>query len=295
MLKHLDSCTPLCNGLLPSFGNLISMFWRFRIASGHLGWASALLLCILSSSVRGQAESEDPNVLFEPREYSDGQGAVLKYRLLKPANFSETRAYPLVIFLHGAGERGDDNEAQLKHGLKEFCRATRREAYPCYVLAPQCPKEQKWADVDWSKTPVEHPPQISQVLRLTMAVVDAMLDDAAINKNRVYITGLSMGGYGTWDAMTRRPELFAAAVPICGGGDPHTAPMIEHIPIACYHGDADRVVPIENSRAMIEALKECGATPRFIEYPDVGHDSWSRTYADDELFKWMFAQRRQPQ
>ncbi len=126
-----------------------------------------------------------------------------------------------MIFLHGAGERGSDNAAQLKHGMADFCKKERREKNPCYVIAPQCPNEEKWADIDWAREgAIQLPEKPSESMQLTLSVVDAMIEDAAVDKNRIYITGLSMGGYGTWDALARRPDFFAAAIPICGGGDP---------------------------------------------------------------------------
>lgn len=236
----------------------------------------------------------DPAKMFEPREYAAENGDVLKYRLLKPAEFDPEAKYPLVVFLHGAGERGEDNTAQLKHCLSEFCRPERREKFACYVLAPQCPKDQKWLDVDWRVKDPQYPDHISRPLELTMAVVDAMLADAAVDKQRVYFIGLSMGGFGTWDAMLRRPELIAAAIPICGGGATAEVQKFKHIPIWCFHGDADQAVSVEKSREMVAALKAAGGSPRYTEYPGVQHDSWTRTMANEEVFEWLFAQRRTP-
>ncbi|MEM7475578.1 MAG: prolyl oligopeptidase family serine peptidase [Planctomycetota bacterium] len=234
----------------------------------------------------------DPNKLFEPRSYADKDGKVLNYRLLKPFEYDPTEQYPLVIFLHGAGERGGDNTAQLKHGMADFCNPQRRSQMKCYVLAPQCPKDQKWADVDWRQDTVTLPESISPSLKLVFEVVDSMLQDAAIDKNRVYITGLSMGGYGTWDALYRRPDFFAAALPVCGGADPKTAATIKHIPVWCFHGDQDRAVKVEFSRDMIAALKEAGGEPKYTEYEGVGHNSWTQTYANPEVHDWLFSQRR---
>jgi len=239
----------------------------------------------------------DPMKLFEPRQFAAEDGEQLNYRLLKPADYkpdtyNANRLYPLVIFLHGAGERGADNTAQLKHCLAEFCTPERREKYPCYVLAPQCPPAQKWLEIDWSQEQPEYPQQISRPLDLTLQVVESMLADSAIDKSRVYVAGLSMGGYGTWDALARRPELFAAAIPICGGGDVAAAAKISHIPIWCFHGAKDTVVKPEKSRAMIEALRTAGGQPRYTEYPDAQHDSWTRTFSNDETFQWLFAQKK---
>ena len=243
--------------------------------------------------VNEEAVSEDPMKLFEPREFQGEGSKVLKYRLLKPLGYNPNKIYPLVIFLHGAGERGDDNTAQLKHGMAEFCKQARREKNPCYVIAPQCPTDEKWANIDWlAEGTIKMPEASSDSMKLTMAVVDSMIEDAAIDKNRIYITGLSMGGYGTWDAIARRPDFFAAAVPICGGGDPTTAEKIKHIPISCFHGDEDKAVAVEKSRIIIKAIEEAGGSPQYTEYKGVGHDSWTKTYADEATHEWLFAQRR---
>ncbi len=269
-----------------------------------LAFASLLCLNLLCAKAFSQepklketatqvAVSEDPAKLFEPREFASEGGKVLKYRLLKPLGYNPNKSYPLVIFLHGAGERGADNVAQLKHGVADFCKLSRREKNPCYVIAPQCPTGEKWADIDWSaQGAIKMPAEASDSMKLTLAVVDAMLEDAAIDKNRIYITGLSMGGYGTWDAIARRPQFFAAAVPICGGGDPSTAETLKSIPIWCFHGDEDKAVAVEKSRIIINAIKATGGSPRYTEYPGVGHDSWSQTYRNDEMHDWLFAQRR---
>ncbi len=242
-----------------------------------------------------KAVETDPVKLFEPRQFAAEDGKVLNYRLLKPIDFKPTGNYPVVIFLHGAGERGDDNVAQLKHGMKEFCKPEWRSKFQCYVLAPQCPKDEKWADIDWSKPGVQMPEKISRNLEMTLQVVDQMLEGSAVDKHRIYITGLSMGGYGTWDALVRRPDFFAAAMPICGGGDPATASKIKNIPIACFHGAKDTAVTPDKSRKMIEALRTAGGTPVYVEYPDADHDSWTQTYAELDNIQWLFDQRREAQ
>lgn len=233
-----------------------------------------------------------PAAMFEPREFGDEHGNVLKYRLLKPVGYDPSEKYPLVIFLHGAGERGDDNVAQLKHGMSDFCDPDLRERFPCYVLAPQCPREQKWADIDWSKKELHVPAEISTPMSLVFEVVDQMLQDAALDKNRIYLTGLSMGGYGTWDCLHRRPNFFAAAIPICGGVSTDVAEQIKHVPVWCFHGGDDKVVPADYSRNIIASLRKAGGEPKYTEYEGVGHDSWSATYANPEIYDWLFSQRR---
>lgn len=256
---------------------------------------SAFLLCCPTDAQDKPTAEIEPSKLFEPRTFAGNKGvidgAVLNYRLLKPKNYDPEEKYPLVIFLHGAGERGDDNLAQLKHAMADFCTPLRRKEMPCYVLAPQCPKDEKWADVDWSADGVVMPQTASKSMQLTLALVDSMLEDAAIDPTRVYITGLSMGGYGTWDAIARRPRFFAAAIPVCGGGDPKTAKRIKDVPISCFHGGADKVVVAEKSRSMIKAIQAAGGNPLYTEYPGVGHNSWTQTYANDDVHKWLFSQR----
>ena len=231
---------------------------------------------------------------FEARTFTDAAGSKLLYRLLQPKNYdAKTKLkYPLVLFLHGAGERGADNKAQLVHGMADFAANKMMTDYPCFVVAPQCPTGEKWVDVDWSATKHDMPDKPASPMRLTLQLLDALQKEFSIDADRLYITGLSMGGYGTWDGIQRHPELFAAAVPICGGGDPKLAKKIAAIPIWAFHGDQDNAVKVERSRDMVAAIKEAGGSPKYTEYPGVGHNSWTATYKDPEMYKWLFAQRR---
>lgn len=256
---------------------------------------ASLCLCLTNVAVSQELDpaiASDPVKMFEPRQFADESGNVLKYRLLKPTKYNVNRQYPLVLFLHGAGERGDDNKVQLVHGMKEFLDPARRENMPCYVVAPQCPAGKRWVEVDWSAPSSKMPEQASDSLGLAIKLVQSMIETAAVDPNRVYITGLSMGGYGTWDAVARHPEIFAAAAPICGGGDPATAPRFKHVALWAFHGDQDQAVKVERSRQMIEALKEAGGEPKYTEYAGVGHDSWTQTYRNQEFHDWLFTQRR---
>jgi len=237
--------------------------------------------------------ADDPVLkIFEPRQFSDTSGVVLNYRLMKPIDFDSEKRYPLVVFLHGAGERGSDNNSQLKHGAKEFATDENRKKYPAYVLAPQCPSGLKWVEVDWTLPRSEIPEAPSQSMVLLKGLIDTMKESSNINKSRIYITGLSMGGYGTWDAVARYENLFAAAAPICGGGDPKTVSRFAKLPLWCFHGSEDPTVPVGRSREMIDALKAIGASPRYIEYAGVEHDSWTETYKNPELFSWLFEQKK---
>jgi predicted peptidase len=222
--------------------------------------------------------------------FKSDEGGTLNYRLLVPPKIEEGKKYPLVIFLHGAGERGSDNAAQLKHGVGEFVR--QRSDYPCFLIAPQCPEGKRWVEVDWSAATHDLPKEAGDQMALVRGVIDQFIEDKPVDADRIYITGLSMGGYGTWDAISRYPDLFAAAAPICGGGDPKHAKTIKDLPIWCFHGDQDQAVKVERSRAMIEAIKAAGGEPKYTEYPGVGHDSWTQSYKNDDFFAWLFAQKR---
>jgi predicted peptidase len=229
---------------------------------------------------------------FAARSFTDSTGTRLLYRQLQPKDYDAKQRYPLVIFLHGAGERGDDNRIQLKHGMANYAADDLREKFPAFVIAPQCPANQKWVDVDWSGEKHTQPPKASPSMHATRELIDALQKEYSIDADRIYITGLSMGGYGTWDALQRFPELFAAGAPICGGGDPSLAERIKHIPIWVFHGEQDTVVKPIRSRSMVEALEAAGAKPKYTEYPKVGHDSWTATYANPEFHAWLFSQKR---
>jgi predicted peptidase len=228
---------------------------------------------------------------FSRNEFQSG-GATLRYRLCAAAESTSGTKPPLVLYLHGAGERGDDNAAQLKHGVVEFHR--RQATHPCVVLAPQCPAGRKWVEVDWgdSSGSATFPSEPSEPLRLAIAVMDGLIAAGRVDPDRLYVTGLSMGGYGTWYAAGMPGSRFAAAAPICGGGDPAWAKRYLGLPLWAFHGDDDRAVPVGRSREMIAAVRAAGGEPKYTEYPAVGHDCWTRTYADDAFHEWLFAQRR---
>jgi predicted peptidase len=248
--------------------------------------------CFLLSSTFAQAA--DVRERFEKRSYVDETGATLPYRLLKPSHAADGKKYPLVIFLHGAGERGTDNVKQLVHGMADFASDEIMKKYPAFVVAPQCPEERQWVEVAWSADEHTQPKEPSVPLRQTFELIDQLAKELPIDIDRIYITGLSMGGFGTWDAIHRKPALFAAAVPVCGGGDPAGAEHMKSVPVWAFHGDADGAVKVRRSRDMIAALEAVGGTPKYTEYPGVGHDSWTATYRDPDLYAWLFAQSRTP-
>jgi predicted peptidase len=198
----------------------------------------------------------------------------INYLEALPAAYANdtTKRWPLVIFLHGSGERGADLKKVAKHGPPKLVEAGK--AFPFVLLSPQCP-EGKWWDV---------------------AALDAWLDEVVrtyrVDADRVYVTGLSMGGYGAWAWAQHAPGRFAAIVPICGGGEPKEAAKLSRLPVWAFHGAKDPSVPVAQTEEMIAAIKEAGGEPRVTVYPEAAHDSWTETYANDEVFAWLLAQRR---
>ncbi len=225
--------------------------------------------------------------VFESRSV-DIDGVRYPFQLLLPTRTVEGRA-PLVVFLHGAGERGSDNSKQLTWLPLAMAGEPMRSEFPCYLLAVQCPLDEKWVDVPWGdSTPSPMPQSPSRALRSVIAAMDQVERDKPIDPRRVYLTGLSMGGYGAWDLAMRMPEKFAACVPVCGGGDPSQVSRLRQLPIWVWHGDKDAAVPVARSRQMAEALKAVGSKVRYSELQGVGHDSWRQAYGPDGALAWMF-------
>jgi lysophospholipase L1-like esterase/poly(3-hydroxybutyrate) depolymerase len=245
------------------------------------------LLC-LSFGMRLAVGADD----YAPRIFTNASGQTIPYRLLTPKDYDSSKKYPLVFFFHGAGERGTDNKAQLVHGTSLFAQADKREKFPCFVLAPQCPNNQQWVDMPWGTDSGVRPAQPSASMRLALEALDAVLKEFSVDASRLYVTGLSMGGYATWDCMTRFPDRFAAGVPICGGGDEKTVTaMVAKVPVWAFHSDDDGVVKVKRTRNMIKAMRDAGGQPKYFEYFGLGHFSWGKAYGEPELLPWMFAQR----
>lgn len=176
--------------------------------------------------------------------------------------------------------------------MNDFASDEIMAAYPCFVVAPQCPRDSSWVDVLWTTDANTMPAQPTAALRMTVELIADLERNLSIAPDRIYVTGLSMGGFGTWDAVQRYPDRFAAAAPICGGGDAALAKNIVHIPIWAFHGGKDTVVKVKRSRDMIAALKEVGGSPKYTEYDGVGHNSWTATYRDPEFYRWLFSQQK---
>lgn len=227
---------------------------------------------------------------FTAHEWTAPNDFTVRYRLSSPEKIEEGKAYPVILFLHGLGERGTDNEAQLKHGARAIVETTTRLGQPVFVIAPQCPPDRWWSPVDGPPyvrlTAADQPNPATEGV---LALIEDFSQKNPADPKRLYVTGLSMGGFATWDILGRSPEKIAAAMPVCGGGNTELVSRFKDIPIRTYHGDKDTVVPLEASRRMITALENAGGKPELIIYPGVQHDSWTRTYASPDALKWLLS------
>lgn len=257
---------------------------------------SLLIATSVVSSMQAQdaitPKPADPREAFEARVFEAADGAKLRYRLLKPIDFDPQQKYPLVIFLHGAGERGDDNAKQLVHGGRNLADEMLRRRHPAFVIFPQCPDEKKWVEVPWDGKWHAMPAEPSDSLQSVFELTAALQQEFPIDDERVYGVGLSMGGFGVWDILQRKPELLAAAVAVCGGGDPAYADAFKSTPVWAFHGNVDLVVFPDRSRAMVKALQAAGGRPIYTEYEGVGHDSWTQTFDNRLVWDWLFAQNK---
>jgi predicted peptidase len=253
------------------------------------------LLCRFFAPVHAQNESAQ----YEKRSFKTSFDSTLSYRILYPKDFDATKKYPLVVFLHGAGERGDDNEQQLTHGANLFLKPTNRDSFPCIVVFPQCPKHDYWSSVKIDRTTTPYQFDFDYTRKATNALasvadlVYSLKDNNYVDPTRIYIMGLSMGGMGTFEIAARQPKLFAAAISICGGGDTlHLPRRIRRIPFWVLHGTADPVVGVKESQRMVAALTKRKASVKYSEYPNVGHGSWTNAFAEPQLLQWLFSNKK---
>lgn len=251
---------------------------------------------LLAAGASAESRFEERSIVLPG---GSSTGTTYRYRLLAPdavrGRMKQPLArWPLVVFLHGAGERGADNRLQLRYLPELLASPEERERHPTYVLAPQCPAGTCWSALDLDGLKVSFPAEPAPAARAALAALDTLLEELPVDRDRVYLTGISMGGYGTWDLAARFPERWAAAAPVCGGGLVETARRLKDLPLWAFHGGKDDVVPPEKSREMIAALERSGARPRYTEFPDVAHDSWTPAYQLEGFLDWLFSQRRGP-
>jgi predicted peptidase len=198
----------------------------------------------------------------------------MPYLLHLPRVYNKKTTYPLILFLHGAGERGHDLDLVKIHGIPKLIE--QGKDFPFMVVSPQCPKDSWWTNE----------------LEALKALLDDFIAKYPVDTRRIYLTGLSMGGYGTWHLAGMYPEMFAAIAPICGGGDLVLGKQLAKTPIWAFHGDKDKVVPLSETKRMIEIVKSAGGKPKLTVYKGVGHDSWSKTYDNPKLYEWLLSHKR---
>jgi predicted peptidase len=219
------------------------------------------------------APADEPRADAQQPEQLDVQLPLrIRYQLSLPKGYDQQDQWPLLVFLHGSGERGDDVELVKVHGPPMLIAEGRE--FPFIVVSPQCPQFQAW-----------HAPGIA-------ALIDDVVRRYKVDEDRVYLTGLSLGASGTWSLAAQKPDRFAAIVPICGTGDPAMAEVLKDTPIWVFHGARDDAVPIKRSADMVAALNKAGGNVRFTIYPEAAHDAWTETYANPELYQWLLQQRR---
>lgn len=242
------------------------------------------------------ADAQDKS-LFSKEQFIKG-GDTLNYRILLPENFDANKQYPVLFFLHGSGERGNDNEAQLIHGSKLFLNAENREKFPAIIIFPQCPATDFWANVKFGQTKDEERfsfqkgAKANKSMDLLMALVTKMKAEKFSDDNRFYIGGLSMGAMGTFELLRRRPNTFAAAFAICGGDHVENVKKYKKVPLWVFHGAKDNVVPIQKSEIVVNELKRLGSDVKFTVYPNANHNSWDAAFAEVDFLRWVFSNRR---
>ncbi|HEY9486679.1 MAG TPA: peptidase [Chryseosolibacter sp.] len=233
---------------------------------------------------RGPERAEELAKPFEAGRYVNSKGQSLQYRLMKPLDYDSEKKYPLVVCLHGGGGWGTDNVKQVEGSWMAQLLSTNdnRRDYPAFLLVPQCPPGFSWGGV----------PMHPGVDSLVFEIMSELESEFSIDANRRYVTGESLGGYGTWHFISTRPEMFAAAIPICGIGNPDLAKNVVNVPIWAFHGAKDRNVPVRGSSDMIKAIRDAGGNPKYNEYPDGGHNIIDQVNRTPGLLEWLFTQKR---
>lgn len=266
-------------------------------------FVSKFVLCLVtligvSSAIGCQSNLNLPEAItlpsveaaYEPQTVTDGfNNVVLRYRILKPATIEPGKKYPLVLVLHGIGESGDDNREQLKYGAKQLLAYTQNQ--PAFVVIPQCPRG-TWWDGPSPLSDDAGAPKKEAPMPHIFALLTRLMREQPIDRSRIYITGMSMGGFGTFAMVAARPDLFAAAVPISGGGDPRKARFLRFTSFFVIHGEMDPIVSVDASRQIVDALRFAGTNVKYAELSGVGHDAWNQAYNSGEVLDWMFSQRR---
>jgi predicted peptidase len=235
---------------------------------------------------------------YDKGSFIDGKDSI-SYRILFPEHFDPKQKYPILFFLHGSGERGNDNAKQLVHGGKLFLRDDIRKQYPAIIVFPQCSEDSFWANIKMSSDSAgkrnfdyQKGGKPTKAMKALLGMIDNFLDKPYINHKQVYVGGLSMGGMGTLELLRRKPRTFAAAISICGGDNIANVDKYKKVPLWIFHGGKDDVVPPAGSTAIANQLKIIGKEVKFTLYPDANHNSWDSTFAEPNLLPWLFSHQK---
>lgn len=220
----------------------------------------------------------------------------LNYRILKPLDYDPNKQYPLHLVLHGSGERGNDNISQLIHGGKLFLKKENRNKYKSWVIFPQCSNNDRWPSIksdQWDETFKNKIIKPNKSLGLVLKLMDRFIEKKQVDKQRIYLSGLSMGGMGTFEMLYRRPDMFAAATPICGNGITQLAESYAtKVPVWIFHGSDDKVVSPKHSLNMAKAILEAGGSPKMTLYENVSHGSWNNAFEEKDFLKWIHSKSK---
>lgn len=250
-----------------------------------------ILALLMQTSLMAQDKPE-----YSKEAFIKGSDTLL-YRLLLPENFDPAKEYPVLFVLHGAGERGNNNEAQLTHGGKLFQSERMRKDFPAIVVFPQCPTNDFWANVQFKNTnerfAFQKGGEPGKAMELLIDLVGNFRSLKYTDNDRFYVGGLSMGGMGTLEILRRKPKVFAAAFAICGGDNVENVKKYRKIPLWFFHGEKDNVVPVEKSKVVVAELQRLNAPDvKLTLYPEANHNSWDPAFAEPELLTWLFSHKR---
>jgi predicted peptidase len=254
------------------------------------------LVAVITLFILQHSIAQDKS-MFSREIFTSGVDTLV-YRKLLPENFDPQKKYPVLIFLHGAGERGNDNEAQLIHGSKLFLRADIRRDFPAIIIFPQCPKNDFWANVKFGdgksveRFGFQKGGEPGKSMKLLIGLHSYLVSLKYSDKSRFYIGGLSMGGMGTFEILRRKPKAFAAAFAICGGDNIKNVKKYKNVPLWIFHGGKDTTVPLSKSEVVVNELKRVNQQPKFTIYPEAGHNSWDPAFAEPEFISWIFSHKR---
>lgn len=234
-----------------------------------------------------RAASQGTSVFLE-RAYQSPRGESMPYRLFVPWGDSGRAAYPLVLWLHGGRGPRSDRAKPISEGNRVgshvWTSPGNQSKNPCFVLPPRCPPNEVWAEIETASA--------TKHLRVAFEMLRELQREYRIDAQRLYVVGQSMGGFGTWSLIAMYPQVFAAAIPVCGGGDSAEAPKLTGLPIWAFHGEKDEAVSVLRSREMVAAIRRAGGSPKYTEYQGMGHVIWDKVFSEPELLPWVFAQNR---